>query len=66
MPSEQLTMTAQDKKWEIESNARTLKEATEITMDTGKLKKAFAELKKQAKVANKTVMDVSRLFGKKG
>ena len=62
MPSE----TVQDKKWEIERNASTLRDATELKMDPGKLKKAFAELKKQAKVANKTVMDVSRLFGKKG
>ena len=51
--------------YETEGNARTLREATEITLNPAKLKKAFAQLKKDAEVANKTVVDVKKLFKSK-
>ena len=51
--------------YETEYNARMLREATKIKLNPAKLKKAFAQLKTDAEVANKTVVDVKKLFKSK-
>ena len=51
--------------YETEDNARMLREATKIKLNPAKLKKAFAQLKTDAEVANKTVVDVKKLFKSK-
>lgn len=60
-----MKMTAEDKKWEVESDARTLREAEEIKVDSGRFKKAAAELKKQAEAARRAVLLVNAKKGLK-
>lgn len=48
-------MSAQEKKWEVEDAARTLKRAEEIKVDSGLYKKAMAQLEKEQKAILKAV-----------
>lgn len=60
-----MEITAQDKKWETESDARTLREAEEIKAKPKRFKKAAAELKKQAEAARRAVLLVNAKKGLK-
>jgi len=58
-----MKMTAEDKKWEVEGDARTLREAEEIKADSKRFKKAAAELEKQAEAARRAVLLVNTKKG---
>lgn len=58
-------LTAQDKSWQAESDARTLAEAAEITENKARTRRAVAAAKKLAKDAQKTAKKVSKQAGKK-
>ena len=49
------TMTADDKRWQAESDARTLVEAETIRTEKGRLGKALKEITKQNKVKEKEI-----------
>jgi len=49
------TMTAEDKKWEIEADARTLVEAEMVRKDPKRFKAAVAQIKKE-NAARKTAV----------
>ena len=57
--------TAEDQKWEIENDARTLREAEEIKAEPKRLKKAIAELQKQADAAQQAVATANATTGLK-
>ena len=57
--------TADDKQWEVEQDARTLREAEEIKAEPKRLKKAVVELKKQAEAAQRALAAVKATAGLK-
>ena len=57
--------TADDAKWEIEQDARTLREAEEIKVDSKRFRKAGKELKKQAEAARRASAAVNATKGLK-
>jgi len=54
---------ATDKQWDIENDARTLREAEEIKADSKRFKKAAKELKKQAEAAKRASAVVNATKG---
>ena len=56
---------SEDKQWEVEQDARTLREAEEIKADSKRFKKAANELKKQSAAAQKAVANVNATKGLK-
>ena len=53
-------LTAQDKNWQAESDARTLAEAAEITKNKSRTRRAVAAAKKLAKDAQNTAKAVTK------
>ena len=58
-------LTADDKKWRAESDARTLMEAEEIVADKTRKVAAIKETKEIIKKAEKTVKTAKKIAGKK-
>jgi len=59
-------MTADDKQWQAESDARTLVEAETIRTEKGRLGKALTEITKQNKVKEKEIKLANKVVkGKK-
>jgi len=56
---------SEDKKWQAESDARTLIEAQEILNDKTRIKRASAELKKQAQAAQDAEAQLVAKTGKR-
>lgn len=54
-------MTAQDKKWQAQDDARTLAQANEVKADTTRLKAAVKEAKVMVKDEQKRLTSISKV-----
>ena len=64
--SKMISMTAQERKWRAQDDARTLSYATEIASDPKRLSAAQKEAAKMAKETEKAAMAMKKVAGKQG